>query len=105
MLTTKAKPSITQQYSFDEYLKKLTTYCGGDEKLSRACKLIWDLPPSEQALPNGLEVALILADLSVDTTTLLVTLLGDFRLNQDAFIESIKSDYGEDVYHLVKKIR
>jgi len=105
MRTTKPRLDITQQYTLDEYLKKLTTYCGSDEKLNRACQLIWDLPPSEQDLPSGLEVALILAELSVDKTTLLVTLLGDFRLNQEAFLESIKSDYGEDVYHLVKKVR
>jgi len=105
MLSTRARPDITHQYTFDEYLKKLTTFCGNDENLTRACQLIWDLPPSEQDLPSGLEVALILAELSVDKTTLLVTLLGDFRLNQIEFIESIRQDYGEEVYHLVKKVR
>ncbi len=105
MRTTKSRPDITHQYTFDEYLKKLTAYCGSDEYLSRACKLIWELPPSEENLPSGLEVALILAELSVDKTTLLVTLLGDFRLNQSEFIESIISDYGDEVYHLVKKVR
>lgn len=105
MQSTKVRPDITHQYTFDEYLVKLTAYCGSNEQLTRACKLIWDLPPSEENLPSGLEVALILAELSVDKTTLLVTLLGDFRLNQDEFIESIIANYGEEIYHLVKKVR
>jgi len=105
MLTTKVRADITHQYTFDEYLQKLTAYSGSDEQLTRACKLIWDLPPSDQHLPSGLEVALILAELSVDKTTLLVTLLGDFRLNQTEFIETITKNYGEEVYHLVKKVR
>ncbi|RDH80769.1 MAG: GTP diphosphokinase [endosymbiont of Galathealinum brachiosum] len=105
MQTTHSRQDITRQYTFDEYLHKLTAHCGSDQKLTRACKLVWNLPPSEQILPNGLEVALILADLSVDSTTLLVTLLGDFRLNQDEFIESVIKEYGEEIYHLVKKVR
>jgi len=105
MRTTKGKLNITHQYTFDEYMKILTKYCGSDEKLTRACKLIWDLPDSEELLPSSLDVALVLADLSVDASTLLVTLLGDFRLNQDEFIESIRVDYGNEVYHLVKKVR
>jgi len=105
MQTTKSRPDITEQYTFDEYLNKLTTYCGLDENLKRACQLIWDLPKADKDLPSGLEVALILAELSVDKTTLLVTLLGDFRLNQNEFIESIASDYDEETYHLVKKVR
>lgn len=105
MQSTKTRPSVTTTHTLDEYLKKLTVYCGHDENLSRACQLVWDLPESEEALPCGLEVALILAELSVDKTTLLVTLLGDFRLNQTEFIESISEDYGEEVYHLVKKVR
>lgn len=105
MQSTKTRPNITSQYTFDEYLKKLTVYCGSDESLNRACKLIWDLPQSEVELPSGLEVALILAELSVDKTTLLVTLLSDFRLKQSEFIESIAKDYGDEAYSLVKKVR
>jgi len=105
MQTTKVRPDITHQYTFDEYLEKLTAYCGSDEKLVRACKFIWGLPPSEENLPNGLEVALILAELSVDKTTLLVTLLSDFRLNKNEFIESLTANYGEEIHHLVKKVR
>ncbi|MCW8935906.1 MAG: bifunctional (p)ppGpp synthetase/guanosine-3',5'-bis(diphosphate) 3'-pyrophosphohydrolase [Gammaproteobacteria bacterium] len=105
MQTTKVRPDITRQYTFDEYLEKLTAYCGSNEQLTRACKLVWDLPPAAEDLPNALEVALILAELSVDKTTLLVTLLGDFRLNQKKFIESLTVDYGEKIHHLVEKVR
>lgn len=105
MQTTKPKSDITRQFSFEQYLDKLTQYSGKDEHLSRACKLIWNLPATEDNLPNGLEVALILSQLSVDKTTLLVTLLGDFRLNQHDFIETLTKDYGDEVYNLVKKVR
>ena len=105
MQKTKNRSDITKQYSFDEYMQKLTIYCGPDDNLSRACQLIWNLPEEDKGLPSGLEVALILAELSVDKTTLLVTLLGDFRLNQSDFIENLSADFGDEVYHLVKKVR
>ena len=105
MQSTKSRPDITSQYTFESYLQKLTAFSGADEALTRAARLIWELPHSEDDLPNGLEVALILAELSVDKMTLLVTLLGDFRLNQSEFIESIARDYGDETYHLVKKVR
>ncbi len=105
MQNTKVKPDIVHQYSFDEYLQKITAYCGNDPLIARASKLVWDLPQSKTPLPNGLEVALILAELSVDKSTLLVTLLSDFRLNNDEFIESLEDEYGKEVYHLVKRVR
>ncbi len=105
MQKTKNRSDITKQYSFDEYMQKITAYCGSDEKLQRACQLIWNLPVEDAELPSGLEVALILAELSVDKTTLIVTLLGDFRLNQSEFIENLSADFGDEVYHLVKKVR
>jgi len=105
MQTTKSRPAITQQYSFDEYLKKITAFCGDDEAIERACRIVWALPDAEQPLPSGLEVALILADLSVDKTTLLVTLLSDFRLNNDEFIETLGEAFGDEVARLVKKVR
>ena len=105
MQKTKNRADITEQYSFDEYMQKITAYCGSDDKLQRACQLIWNLPVEDVELPSGLEVALILAELSVDKTTLIVTLLGDFRLNQSDFIENLSADFGEEVSHLVKKVR
>ena len=105
MQKTKNRSDITKQYSFEEYMQKLTMYCGPDDNLNRACQLIWNLPVEDKELPSGLEVALILAELSVDKTTLLVTLLGDFRLNQSDFIENLSADFGDEVYHLVKKVR
>lgn len=66
MQTTKSRPDITRQYTLEDYLKKLTAYCGSDDHFNRACKILWDLPSAEKELPNGLEVALILAELSVD---------------------------------------
>lgn len=105
MRSTKARLDITHQYTIDEYLKTLTAYCGNNPSLTRACNFMWNLAPSEETLPSGLEVALVLSDLNVDATTLLVTLLSDFRLNQTEFIESIRQDYGDEVYHLVKKVR
>jgi len=104
MQTTKKTSDITQQYTFDEYMLKLTASCGADENLSRACRIIWELPPSDEHLPCGLDVALILAGLNVDVTTLIVTLLGDFRVSENDFIESIHKNFGEEIVNLVKKV-
>lgn len=105
MQNTKARPGITKQYSFDEYMQKLTAYCGEDDALNRACKILWELPDQQQLLPSGLEVALILADLSVDKTTLIVTLLSDFRLSQSDCVEQIATNFGDEIDRLVKKVR
>ncbi len=105
MQSTKPRQDITQKYSFDEYYKIISQYCGYDEKLELACKIVWELPAGEKLLPNGLEVALILAELSVDKNTLIVALLSDFRLNQPEFIESIKEKFDDEIYALVKKVR
>ncbi len=105
MQTTKQRKEITEIYSFDEYLEKLTVYCELSDSLLHACKIVWELPSAEKLLPNGLEVALILADLSVDVSTLTVALLSDFRLNNPDFIESIKTEFDEETYDLVKKVR
>jgi len=105
MQSTKARPNITEQYSFEQYLTKLTAFSGCDQNIIAACKQLWDLPSSEKGLPNGLEVALILAEFSVDKITLLVTILSDLRLNSDEFIKTISDIYGDEVYHLVKKVR
>ncbi|HED36213.1 MAG TPA: bifunctional (p)ppGpp synthetase/guanosine-3',5'-bis(diphosphate) 3'-pyrophosphohydrolase [Gammaproteobacteria bacterium] len=105
MQTTKAAPGITEQYTIKSYLEKLTAHCGQDERIEQACEILWGLPASEEVLPGGLEVALILAGLNVDKTTLVVTLLSDFRLNQDEFIESMSDRFGDEIYQLVKKVR
>jgi len=105
MQTTKKTLDITERYTIESYLEKLTAHCGSDKRIQQACELVWDLAPSEEILPGGLDVALILADLNVDKTTLVVTLLGDFRLSQDEFIESIRDRFDDEIYHLVKKVR
>ncbi len=105
MQTTKPALDITEQYTIESYLEKLTAHCGLDKRIEQACEILWDLPPSEEILPSGLEVALIVADLNVDKTTLVVTLLGDFRLNQNAFIDGISDKFGDEVCQLVKKVR
>ncbi len=105
MQSTKDRLDITNKYSFNEYLKKLTVFSGSDQSIIHVCRQLWDLPASDKNFPNGLEVALILADFSVDKTTLLVTLLSDLRLNNEDFIKNISLEYGDEVYHLVKKVR
>lgn len=105
MQTTKVKPGITQAYSFEQYLQKITAHCGDDDRLRQACQIVWELPPLEANLPSGLDVALILAELGVDKTTLIVTLLSDFRLKQAEFIEQLDERFGEETRRLVKKVR
>ncbi len=105
MQNTKTRLDITQQYTFEEYLQRISVYCKEDELLKKACIIVWDLPAEQRQLPSGLEVALILAELSVDKTTLIVALLSDFRLNQEAFIESLKTEFNQEIYDLVSKVR
>ena len=105
MQSTKSRQNITADYSFEDYLKKISEHCGQDVQLEKACHAVWDLPAGEDFLPSGLEVALILSKLSVDKSTLIIALLSDFRLNQTEFIESIVSQYSDETYQLVKKVR
>lgn len=105
MQSTKVKPGITQAYSLEQYLQKISAHCGEDDLLYQACQIVWELPPQENNLPSGLDVALILATLGVDKVTLIVTLLSDLRLNQAEFIEQLAGRFGEEVQRLVKKVR
>lgn len=103
MQSTKVKPGITQAYSFEQYLKEISAHCGEDDLLRQACQIVWELPSPQSNLPSGLDVALILAELGVDKTTLIVTLLSDFRLSQAEFIDQLAGRFGEEVQRLVKK--
>lgn len=105
MQSTKVKPGITQAYSFEQYLQELTAHCGEDDLLRQACQIVWELPSPQSNLPSGLDVALILAKLGVDKTTLIVTLLSDFRLSQAEFIDQLADRFGDEVQRLVKKVR
>jgi len=97
---------MAQRYSMDEYVHKLTGKdLAADSALMRACEYIWAVQDKPTTMPCSLEVALILAELGVDETTLLVTLLSDARLNTEEFMQKIASEFGDDIRKLVQNLR
>jgi RelA/SpoT family (p)ppGpp synthetase len=58
----------------------------------------------EQYIVHPVEVAKILADLKVDTNTLIAALLHDVLEDTDTKPEEIKERFGEDVMHLVQGV-
>ena len=63
---------VTKDFTIDQYLHQLVGFDVEDNSLLRhACTLVWELP-SEGALPNSLDVALLLSELGSDETTLIV---------------------------------
>lgn len=105
MKKTKPQPQITHTYSFDEFLVKLIGKNSDPENpVRRACEYVWRVQDARSDMPSSLEVALILAELGVDETTLLVTLLSDRRLRNADFENTIKNEFGDDIKHLVDSV-
>jgi GTP pyrophosphokinase len=55
-------------------------------------------------ITHPLAVAMILAELGMDTTTLVAALLHDTVEDTEVSLESIRADFGEDVAHLVNGV-
>ncbi len=105
MQKTKPQLGITQQYTFEKYLEKLTGSApDADSLIYRACRYAWDAQEIIDEKPNSLAVALILAELGVDETTLMVTLLSDCRLRTDDYLDRVSHEFGTKIAHLVKKV-
>jgi len=106
MQKTRPQPGIIQQYSQDDYLEKLTgRTLEAAHPLRRACDYVWQAQGGAPDMPSSLDVALILAELGVDDETLLVTLLSDSRLSNEAFLTRIADEFGDDIRQMVKNVR
>ncbi|MCW9014325.1 MAG: GTP diphosphokinase [Gammaproteobacteria bacterium] len=106
MQKTKPQPGIVHQYTVDEFLQKLTDKrLDENSPLRKACEISWSVQDKPSDLPSGLDVALILADLGVDETTLIVALLGDSRLQKEELVERLGKNFSADIIHMVEKVR
>ena len=95
---------ITNDYTIDQYLHKLMGFDVDEDALLRlACEKVWDLP-AKGAIPNSLDVALLLSELGADETTLIVTLLSSSDLMQTTAAERLEKIFGSNVMQLVKSV-
>ena len=104
MQKTRYFNQITKDFTIDQYLHQLVGFDVEENSLLRhACELVWDLP-AEGALPNSLEVALLLSELGCDDTTLTVALLSSTKLIKTVDLESLQQTYGDEIIQLVKNV-
>ncbi len=95
---------ITKDFTIDQYLHQLVGFDVEENSLLRqACERVWELP-TKGALPNSLDVALLLSELGCDETTLIVALLSYTRLIQTVDLDSLQKIYGEEIIQLVKSV-
>jgi GTP pyrophosphokinase len=104
MLKTRYFNQITKDFTIDQYLHQLVGYDVEEDSLLRhACEMVWELP-AEGALPNSLDVALLLSELGSDETTLIVALLSSTRLFQSCNYEDLEKKFGSKIMALVKSV-
>lgn len=104
MLKTRYFNQITKDFTIDQYLHQLVGYDVEENSLLRhACEMVWDLPV-EGALPNSLDVALLLSELGSDETTLIVALLSSTRLFQSSNYQELEKKFGSNIMELVKSV-
>ena len=95
---------ITNDYTIDQYLHKLLGYDVDEDALLRlACDMVWDLPV-KGAVPNSLDVALLLSELGTDETTLIVTLLSSSNLMQTTDANQLQKIFGSNIMQLVQSV-
>ena len=95
---------ITKDFTIDQYLHQLVGFDVEENSLLRhACEQVWQLP-TEGALPNSLDVALLLSELGCDETTLIVALLSSTNIIKTVDLENLQKIYGDEIIHLVKSV-
>ncbi len=104
MQKTHSFNQITSDFTIDQYLHKLVGVDIEENSLLRhACERVWNLP-TEGALPNSLDVALLLSELGCDETTLIVALLSRTNLIETTDLDDLQKIYGADIIELVKSV-
>ncbi len=95
---------ITKDFTIDQYLHQLVGSDVEENSLLRhACERVWELP-TEGALPNSLDVALLLSELGCDETTLIVAMLSSTKLIKTVDLDSLQKLYGDEIILLVKSV-
>jgi GTP pyrophosphokinase len=104
MLKTRYFNQITKDFTIDQYLHQLVGCDVEEDSLLRhACEMVWELP-AEGALPNSLDVALLLSELGSDETTLIVALLSSTRLFLSCNYAEMEKKFGSNIMGLVKSV-
>ncbi len=104
MQKTRHFNQITRDFTIDQFLHQLVGFdVDGNSLLHHACEQVWDLK-IEGALPNSLDVALLLSELGSDETTLIVALLSSRQLSKSADSEQMENIYGSEIMMLVKSV-
>ena len=104
MQKTRHFNQVTKDFTIDQYLHQLVGFDVEEDSLLRlACEQVWDLP-TEGAMPNSLDVALLLSELGSDETTLTVALLSSTRLIDQSDSEELERVFGKDIMKLVKSV-
>ncbi len=104
MQKTRYFNQVTKDFTTDQYLHQLAGLDGDKNSLLRlACERAWNLPV-KGALPNALDVALLLSELGCDETTLIVALLSSSPLIIKADFDALQTIYGKDIIQLVKSV-
>ena len=100
MQSSRQHSQITQRYSIDEYLNLIAPSIEDDRMLRKACETVWQLP-TDNNLPNSLDVAVLLSELGSDETTLIVGLLSSTQLFESSTVDELKSTFGEKIMNMV----
>jgi len=104
MKKTRPQIAITEQYSLDDFVHKISAESAASPALTQAAELAWSVQDQPSHLPSCIDVALILSELGVDEKTLLVTLLSDSRLRNDACLQQIENDFGTAIRRMVDSV-
>ena len=105
MKKTRPQVAVTEQYSFDDFLARISHQLEAvSPRLTRAAQLAWSVQDQATERPGSVDVALILSELGVDETTMLVTLLSDSRLRDEDCLQKIEQDYGSDIRKMVDNV-
>ena len=104
MQKTRRFNQVTEDFTVDQYLHHLIGVDVSEGSLLRqSCEMVWGFSV-EEAMPNGLDVALLLSDLGSDETTLIVALLSSRGLIEAAEYDSIEKKFGSEITRLVKSV-
>ena len=104
MESTRQHNQVTLRYTLEAYLEKLHRGpVAADSRLRQACERVWD-QPLDPDLPSSLDVALLLADLGSDETTLIVSLLSTNRVLSTLDAAELEKTFGKKISAMVRNV-
>jgi len=104
MKKTRDFNQITKDFTIDQYLHQLVGVDVEEDSLLRfACDMVWGLP-TQGAMPNSLDVTLLLSELGSDETTLIVALLSSSEVTHVVEQKEIERVFGSEIVQLVNSV-